>query len=607
MGLVSELIVSVGVEGTQAVVDALKKVDGAQVELKDSASTSTKDMGKSWGDLTKDLDLSLIAIGSTVASVGAVIANFALDAANDWSDYNLEMEKGATATGLMVDEYSRLVQAADDAFVSQDSFTKALEMATKSGYPITIDSLGQIADKLNAIKDPAEKAKLATEIFGRGWADIMPFLTQGSAGIDQATEAIKDNMIATEESVNKSKAYASAVDDLTDAWTGFRNEVGGAVLPVLTDSMDLMMEQIDQAASWTNNTKTLEAAYKSGKITWIEYNKAMLRNTWDAEDGAKAIAELGLAQTVTNAAIKEGTSIGISSGNAYSYMIAQEKQANAAWAAQAAEIALVDAEYQKLSETLNTQLAQANINVSVQMASFREGVAGDLVTGLKDAGLAGDELVSRLKLIDQYAGTDYAIQYQMELKMPELLKTLIENPDQFLAAAQGFEDYFAPLTASVSAAQGAVGELEAQLEALEKEYTITITTILNDGPIKDYNPPDKDAYVNYWPRMSGANRELQEGSHNAIGGPVYPGNVYNWQEPGREGEILMPSQYGRVASSTEVAQMLREATRPGDGASAGKQAQIVNNNTTEVVVNATVTSDFDLDKLTREIVRKINA
>ena len=94
---------------------------------------------------------------------------------------------------------------------------------------------------------------------------------------------------------------------------------------------------------------------------------------------------------------------------------------------------------------------------------------------------------------------------------------------------------------------------------------------------------------------------------NAIGGPVYPGNVYNWQEPGREGEMLMPSQYGRVASSTEVAQMLREATRPGDGVSAGKQAQVVNNNHTEIVVNANVASDYDVDKLTREIVRRINA
>ncbi len=41
MAVVSELIVSIGAEGTQAVLSALKQVDGAQVQL----SNSTKNLG----------------------------------------------------------------------------------------------------------------------------------------------------------------------------------------------------------------------------------------------------------------------------------------------------------------------------------------------------------------------------------------------------------------------------------------------------------------------------------------------------------------------------------------------------------------------------------
>ena len=54
--------------------------------------------------------------------------------------------------------------------------------------------------------------------------------------------------------------------------------------------------------------------------------------------------------------------------------------------------------------------------------------------------------------------------------------------------------------------------------------------------------------------------------------------------------------------------MLREAMNPlngGGAAPASQPAQIVNH--TEVTVNANVSSDYDLDKLTREIVRRINA
>ena len=62
-----------------------------------------------------------------------------------------------------------------------------------------------------------------------------------------------------------------------------------------------------------------------------------------------------------------------------------------------------------------------------------------------------------------------------------------------------------------------------------------------------------------------------------IGGPVYPGNAYLWQEPGREGELLMPSQYGRVMSQTELAQVLREALSGRGGGSNAQPITNVNN------------------------------
>jgi len=45
----------------------------------------------------------------------------------------------------------------------------------------------------------------------------------------------------------------------------------------------------------------------------------------------------------------------------------------------------------------------------------------------------------------------------------------------------------------------------------------------------------------------------------ALGGAVYPGQEYMWQEQGREGELFIPEKYGRVMNQAEVAQLLREA------------------------------------------------
>ena len=49
------------------------------------------------------------------------------------------------------------------------------------------------------------------------------------------------------------------------------------------------------------------------------------------------------------------------------------------------------------------------------------------------------------------------------------------------------------------------------------------------------------------------------GPNRAIGGEVYPGKSYTWNEPGREGEMLLTEKYGRVMSNHEVSQAIRDA------------------------------------------------
>lgn len=100
-------------------------------------------------------------------------------------------------------------------------------------------------------------------------------------------------------------------------------------------------------------------------------------------------------------------------------------------------------------------------------------------------------------------------------------------------------------------------DLLQQYSLLDKEQRVFVTTYY--GTSHGYDP-----YENY--------------GNNAIGGAVYPNRPYIWQEPGREGELLIPERYGRVMSATEVSQMLRDALTPRRESGGVRGEQVVNNN-----------------------------
>ena len=540
---------------------------------------------------------NIVALGSALIGFGAAAAKVLDQAGKDWAAFNVEMNKGSIATGMMTEEYSRIIQAADDFRVSQSSMSTAMEMATKNGYAMSINSLGMISDTLNAIADPAARAELATEIFGRGWADIMPFMKLGSEGIKAATDAINDNILATDESVDKSNKYADATDRVEDAQTGLKNTIGNAVLPTMTklknaqaegieNTNKFIAEQVAGAQAWTNASDALTDAVQRGIITEEEYDTMLGKvhqgymdmasittylasktttlndkqgdllmtlfessDSWDifTEGAKRAGIDLGgITEELYNSE-KAVTQFAEGGGNAYAYMIPKITKTSAA-------VEELTASYKEQAKVLKEQLSSATVNLNVQMTSFRESVTGDLVAGLEEAGLAGDEMVSRLELLDQYAGTDYAIEYQMKMEMPALLKTLIENPDDFLKEAKKFEGYFAPLTASVGAAMGEVEGLKAELAALEKTYKITIEMLIEDGAIESYTPPDKFGTVHY--RTSGGGSSLQDSGisvegERAIGGPVSGGVPYLVGERGPE--IFVPESHGHIIPNSQMA------------------------------------------------------
>jgi hypothetical protein len=185
---------------------------------------------------------SLSGLGVTASIVG--IGNELKKSIAQYSEYATSMGKAAALSGITADEMSRLTQAADDVFVSQERLTTGFNMALKNGFVPTIENLAKLSDELLAIQDPAARAERASKIFGRGWAEMAPFILQGGDAIRKGTAAIEDGLIVTDDAVAQNIKYKQALDQFNDSITAVKNNLVSGLIPGMTGSLDVFNKNI---------------------------------------------------------------------------------------------------------------------------------------------------------------------------------------------------------------------------------------------------------------------------------------------------------------------------------------------------------------------------
>jgi hypothetical protein len=151
-------------------------------------------------------------------------------------EYNKSVLDLAQSVGTTTEEMSRLIQVADDFGIEQGTLEVALQMMTKNGLQPTIDNLANLADQLNAIENPTERAKIAAELLGRNWSALTPMFSAGGAAIRTAADGISENLIVTEESAKASEKWRLQVDALNDSLTGLKITLGSGLIKVLSDA-----------------------------------------------------------------------------------------------------------------------------------------------------------------------------------------------------------------------------------------------------------------------------------------------------------------------------------------------------------------------------------
>ncbi len=245
-------------------VSSLKKFRSAIGE----AETASGKMRAGF-DVAKE---SIVANAANIAmAAGGALIAFGVKSVKAFQDTALAAGAFADATGVAVDEASRLIEVAGDIGIEAGTVESALGKMNKTlgaspqlfadlGVEIAKTDTGatdvngtflNVVDRLNAIEDPAERARVASQLLGKGWQGMAELIGQGSAELKASLAGVADAQVIDPDELKKAREFRERMDDLNDRLQAVKMTVGESLVPALSDAAETIGTVTDalQAAS----------------------------------------------------------------------------------------------------------------------------------------------------------------------------------------------------------------------------------------------------------------------------------------------------------------------------------------------------------------------
>jgi hypothetical protein len=176
------------------------------------------------------------------------------------------IDKGELGVGLRFLQVN--AAAAAKGTKAQAGVFKSLGISVKDahGEILPVDELlGTVADKIAAVKDPAQQTAMAVKIFGRSGQQLLPLLKEGSKGIAEfREEAIALGGGLDEHLIEHAEEFEHSMKRFEFAFIGVKNAIGNVLLPALTKLFNLFTKGVAWFNDIRKHTKLLETALAVG-------------------------------------------------------------------------------------------------------------------------------------------------------------------------------------------------------------------------------------------------------------------------------------------------------------------------------------------------------
>lgn len=266
-----------------------------------------KSIEKSIDSVKSKMGTVAVAAGGIVAAATAAAAGLtaiAKSAANAGDDLDAQ----SSLFGFAVEQLQIWTRAAGYGDIAAEEFTSSIQYLNRivgdaargqkeAAKPfkdlgvsltdnqgkarLTSDIMADLAERFSHIQDPAKRASLAMDLFGRGGLRMGRFLAESSDSIARATEVVQAFGFYTAETAAAADATNDALEDSSTLIRGMKNEIGIGLLPILKALADrfnawilanreIIRSKIDKFV--TNTAKAFEFLWGIGTkvVGWIQ-------------------------------------------------------------------------------------------------------------------------------------------------------------------------------------------------------------------------------------------------------------------------------------------------------------------------------------------------
>ena len=266
-------------EAEKSISNTGSKAEGLAAKLGKGITTAAK-----WG--------AGIAAGATAAA-GAMlgVANKAAETADEidkmsqkiglskkaYQEWDYAMGQSGVDIGVMQNGVKTLTSLMDKAKDGNASAKDSFEQlgvsiydssgALKSQEDMMKDAIMSLAD----MEDSTERAKLATELFGRAGTELEPLLNSGSAGIQELMDRANElGLVMSDDAVSAGVKFGDTLADVKSSLGMVVTTIGTAVMPVIQTLLDWVIAHMPEI---------LETV--SGVIDGIKDGVAALQTFWE--------------------------------------------------------------------------------------------------------------------------------------------------------------------------------------------------------------------------------------------------------------------------------------------------------------------------------------